>query len=108
MLDPFFAKILRTPLEAGAAALHERRIEADTLTWAGFVSGLLAAVLLGVGWTAIAFVVLVLSRILSGLGATLARTTRTTEFGAYLDIVLELIVLGAVAAGFTLAAPANR
>ena len=108
MLDPFFARALKSPLDAGAEALLTRQVNANLLTWAGFAAGLLAAVLISVGWTAIAFVVLLVSRIADGLDGAVARASKSTDFGAYLDIVLDLIVFSALAAGFSLSSPDNK
>ncbi len=108
MLDPFFAKALRSPLDAAGAALLERNIKANLLTWAGFVAGLIAAVFIGVSWTSLGFVVLALSRLAAGLDGAVARASKATDFGSYLNIVLDLIVFSALAAGFALADPANR
>ena len=108
MLDPFFARALKSPLDAGAEALLARQVNANLLTWAGFATGLLAAALISVGWTAIAFVVLLVSRVADGLDGAVARASKSTDFGAYLDIVLDLIVFSALAAGFSLANPDNK
>lgn len=108
MLDPFFARALKSPLDAGAEALLTRQVNANLLTWAGFGAGLLAAVLISIGWTAVAFVVLLASRLADGLDGAVARASKSTDFGAYLDIVLDLIVFTALAAGFSLADPANK
>jgi len=108
MLDPFFAKAFKSPLDAGAEALLARNIDANLLTWAGFAAGLLAAALISIGWTSIGLVVLVASRLADGLDGALARASKATDFGAYLDIVLDLIVFSALAAAFSLADPANK
>jgi phosphatidylglycerophosphate synthase len=107
MLDPFFVRLLKTPLESAGAALAERHVRADTLTWAGFGLGLFGAFLIAVGWYGFAIVILGLNRLADGLDGAVARTTKPTDFGAYLDIVLDFIVYTAVAGGFALADPAN-
>jgi phosphatidylglycerophosphate synthase len=107
MLDPFFIRILKTPLDSAGAALAERNVRADTVTWAGFGLGLLGALCISGGWYGLAILVLGLNRLADGLDGAVARTTKTTDFGAYLDIVLDFIVYTAVAGGFALADPAN-
>lgn len=107
MLDPLFVKVLRTPLERAGAALAARGASADGLTWGGFFASLLAAgaiagelYLLGLGLFA-------LNRLADGLDGAVARATRQTDYGGYLDIVLDFISYSALAAGFALADSAH-
>jgi len=107
MFDPLFAKLLKDPLDRGAAALIRRGVEADALTWAGFTAGLLGALAIAGGFYVIGMIILAANRLADGLDGAVARGTKPTDFGAYLDIVLDFIVYSAVAGGFALSNPEN-
>ena len=47
------------------------------------------------------------NRLVDGLDGAIARHTRVSDLGAYLDIVLDFIVYAGVVFGFCLAEPAN-
>lgn len=101
-------KVLRGPKEALLAPLVRgplRQVHPTTVTIVAGVIGIAAGVaawqeayLLALGfWTA--------NRVLDGLDGTLARITdQQTDFGAYIDIVLDHVVAVAVALGLALAA----
>ena len=48
-----------------------------------------------------------LNRFLDGLDGTMARQTQPTAYGAYLDIVSDMLVYGGFVFGFALAQPEN-
>ncbi|MEO0919940.1 MAG: CDP-alcohol phosphatidyltransferase family protein, partial [Pseudomonadota bacterium] len=48
---------------------------------------------------------LLLSRICDGLDGAVARVTSSSDFGGYLDIVLDFVFYGAIPLGFVLADP---
>jgi phosphatidylglycerophosphate synthase len=107
MFDPFFVRLLKNPLDRGAEALAVRGIDADTVTWVGFGLGLLGALAIAGGFIFIGMVLLALNRLADGLDGALARATQTSDYGAYLDIVLDFMIYSAAAGGFALAAPEN-
>ena len=79
------------------ARLIERRVSPSTVTVASFVAGgvCVAFLLADMVWAALAF--WVVNRILDGLDGVVARRTgRVTDFGGYLDIVLDFVVYAAV------------
>jgi phosphatidylglycerophosphate synthase len=107
MLDPFFVGLLKAPLDRAGQALAARNLDANTLTLAGFAAGLVGAGCIALGWYGLAILVLAVNRLADGLDGAVARATTPTDFGAYLDIVLDFVVYTAVAGGFALADPAN-
>lgn len=107
MFDPFFIGLFKTPLTRAGEALARRGVRANTLSWAGFGAGLLGAACIALGWYTLAIIVLAFNRLADGLDGAVARATKPTDFGAYLDIVLDFIVYTAVAGGFALAERAN-
>ncbi len=107
MFDPFFMRLLKQPLDRAGAALASRNVSANAVTWAGFAAGLLGAAAIAGGFYALAILILALNRLADGLDGAVARITRPTDFGAYLDIVLDFVVYTAVAGGFAIAGPEN-
>ena len=105
MFDPIFARVLRAPLIRGAEALSERRLTATQVTLAGFAAGVLCAAAVASGFYFIGLLFLVVNRIADGIDGALARLTEPTDFGAYLDMVLDFVIFTAVAGSFAAAKP---
>ena len=82
--QPLFTLIARRCLRYG--------INADTLTIAGLVMGLVAAALVLFGLAPLGIAVLWLSGLLDAADGTLARMTRTSPLGAVMDITFDRVV----------------
>ena len=106
MLDAIIRKRIDPPLAVIAGYALKWRISATTATVAGFVLGLIATALVVAQLYPAAAVLLLLSRFFDGLDGAIARQTRLTDLGGYLDIVLDFIVYASVVFGFALADPA--
>lgn len=95
-------------LNRGGRALARRGVTADQVTLVGFGLGLLAAAMLAqgvaAGWC---LVPLLAGRLADGLDGAVARATRKTDFGGYLDIACDFAFYGAVPLAFVLRDPAN-
>lgn len=88
------------------AATVGTRISPNAVTLAAFVVGMVAAVLAGRGQYGAALGAWLLNRILDGIDGTLARATeQQSDFGGYLDIVLDFAVYAAVPIGLVVATP---
>lgn len=107
MFDPLFVKVLKTPLNHIGAVLAARGIQANTLTWAGFGVGLLGAMAIAAEFYLLGLALILINRLADGLDGAVARATHPTDFGGYLDIVLDFIVYSAIAAGFALSTPGH-
>ena len=94
---------LLTPLARGLVGLG---VSADAITLAAFVLGIAAALLIASSLPLWGLAVLLLSRLLDGLDGTVARLTRTSDRGAFLDITLDFLVYAAVPLAFAVAQPA--
>ena len=105
MFDPIFARILKAPLNRGAEMLSERRLTATQVTLAGFAAGVLCAAAVANGYYIIGLLFLVANRVADGLDGALARLTEPTDFGAYLDMVLDFVIFTAIAGSFAAAKP---
>jgi phosphatidylglycerophosphate synthase len=105
MLDRAARRLVDPPLERLAAACAERRIGANTVTLIGFGCGLVAMGLAASQYYILALAALALNRIADGLDGALARRTRVTDLGGYLDIVLDFIFYAGFVLAFALAEP---
>lgn len=99
-LDPIADRI--------AAPLARRGVSADQATVAGFALTLLAGGAIVAGAFALALALFIAARALDGLDGALARATRPTDRGGFLDIVLDFIGYGAVVLGFALHDPSEN
>jgi phosphatidylglycerophosphate synthase len=106
MLDAIIRKRIDAPLAVIARQAMKWRISAQTATVLGFVLGLAAAGLVVAQLYPAAAVMLLASRFCDGLDGAIARQTRLTDVGGFLDIVLDFIVYAAVVFAFALADPA--
>ena len=105
MLDRTARQIIDPPLNALGRGLAARGWTADGVTLLGLVLGMLAAGVIAVGAPGWALLPLLASRIADGLDGAVARATRKTDFGGYLDIACDFLFYGAVPLAFVFANP---
>lgn len=87
-------------------ALAARGWGADSLTLIGFGLGMAAAAAISLGAaTGLALAPLLAGRLADGLDGAVARATRKTDFGGYLDIVCDFAFYGAIPLAFVLRDP---
>ncbi|OCW56405.1 CDP-alcohol phosphatidyltransferase family protein [Hoeflea olei] len=106
MIDGVARRWLEPGLDRSGRWLARRGVRADHVTVAACVAGLCAAALIAAGYMITGLVVIVLSRVGDGLDGAVARATRKTDFGGYLDITLDFVFYGALPFGFVLFDPA--
>lgn len=100
------AQALITPwLQAGAGWLVRRGVSADAVTLVGFALGLVGATLIALGQAGFGLLWLLASRLADGLDGAVARATRPTDRGAFLDITLDFVFYACVPLAFALADP---
>lgn len=95
-------------LDRRARWLVARGIGADALSLAGFGIGLAGAGLIAAGLYGWALIPLAASRIFDGLDGAVARQTRPTDRGAFLDIALDFLFYASVPLAFAIAQPAQN
>jgi phosphatidylglycerophosphate synthase len=106
MLDGIMRRAIDPPLNAMGQVLAARGVSADFLTGLGLVTGLASAAAI-VGQAGILAMVLMLtSRLLDGLDGAVARASRHTDLGGFLDIVFDFAFYGAIPLAFALRDPA--
>jgi phosphatidylglycerophosphate synthase/uncharacterized protein (DUF1499 family) len=108
MFDARLRPLIGPPLDAAGRWLAARGIRADAVTAGGILAGLGAAAAVLHQAFALALALILASRLLDGLDGAVARATRLTPFGAYLDILGDFLFYVSVPLAFGLAAPENR
>jgi phosphatidylglycerophosphate synthase len=106
MLDRLAIELLRKPLLALAHQLVRVGLGADAVTLAGFATGLAGAAAIALQHPLAGLALLLASRLCDGLDGAVARLTRPTDRGAFLDITLDFLFYASVPLAFALADPA--
>ena len=108
MFDARIRPLIDPPLNAAGRRLAAWRISANAVTVLGFVLGMVGVVLIALGAPLTGLAVIIVSRIADGLDGAVARATRTTDVGGFLDIVLDFIFYGAVPLAFAILDPGQN
>lgn len=107
MFDARLRPLIDPPLNALGRRLAAWGVGANAVTLVGLALAIAAAVAIAHGDYGIGLALIVANRLLDGLDGAIARATRMTDFGGYLDIVADFAFYVAVPLGFAWAAPAN-
>lgn len=107
MFDSRIRPLIDPPLNRMGGVLARAGITANQLTIASGVIGVLAGVVIADGFYLWGLLLIAISRLLDGLDGAVARATRVTDFGGFLDIVADFFFYVAVPVGFGFANPAN-
>jgi len=106
MFDALMRRALDPSLNAAGQSLARRGVRANQVTLVGFLLGALAAVLISTGVSGwVALIPLLASRVADGLDGAVARASKITDFGGYLDIVCDFIFYGLIPFAFVLRDP---
>jgi len=97
--------LIDPPLTVLGRTLAAWGVTANGLTLGAFAIGMLALPALAFEWWTAALVLILANRVLDGLDGAVARATRPTDLGGYLDIVCDFIFYAGVPVGFALADP---
>ena len=108
MLDRAATSLISPAIQRLARQLVRIGLSANQLTLTGFVTGMLATALVAVQWYAPAIVAILASRLCDALDGAMARETRVTDAGGFLDIALDFIFYAAIPLGFAIADPARN
>lgn len=98
-IDPILLKIAKKIKKTGLKPNH--------ITLIGFAVGLCAIPSLYFDYYKLALLFILLNRLFDGLDGSLASITQKTDFGGYLDIVLDFIFYSSIIVGFSLSQPEN-
>lgn len=108
MLDRALQQHIAPAIERIAQGLARRGVTANQLTLVGFAIGVAAAVLIALHLYQAALALILLSRLCDGLDGAVARITRPTDVGGFLDIALDFLFYAAIPLGFAFADPARN
>lgn len=108
MLDPAVRRFIDPPLNRVGRWLARQGIAADAVTLAGLGIGLCSAVAVIYGMFTAALGLLLVSRLADGLDGAVARATRKTDFGGYLDITADFLFYGVFPLAFAIHDPADN
>ena len=106
MLDNTLRPKIDPLLERLARQIARGGITANQVTWAGLAIGVAAAGSIAAQWYWLGLALILFSRLCDGLDGPVARVTGKTDYGGYLDIVLDFAFYGLIPVGFVLADPA--
>jgi phosphatidylglycerophosphate synthase len=106
MLDKAVQQALRPLMTRAARGLVRLGVGADAISVAGFALGMAAAGAIAFQQYLPGLALLLLSRLMDGLDGAVARATRPTDRGGFLDITLDFLFYAAIPLAFALADPA--
>ena len=107
MFDARLRPLVDRILDPVGAFVARRGVTANQISFAGFGLGIAAAIAVALGFEIAAVVLIIANRICDGLDGAVARSTGSTDLGAYLDITLDFLFYSAVPFAFAVADPAN-
>ena len=105
MIDDRIRRLIDPPLARAGELIAASGIGADGITIGGCLLGLAAALAASFGQFYIALTLLIANRVADGLDGAVARATRRTDRGAFLDIVLDFLVYATMPLGFAIWSP---
>ncbi len=108
MLDAVLRRRIDPPVERLAARLVAAGVGANSVTVAGLVIGLAAALAIALGAPLVGLIFILLSRLCDGLDGAIAKRTKPTDLGGYLDIVFDFVFYGTIPLGFGALDPAQN
>ena len=107
MFDIWLRRRIDPALDRIGAGLAPRGISANAITAAGAAVGVGAAALLAHEQWLAGLALVIANRVLDGLDGAIARHTRPTAWGGYLDSIADYVFYIAVPLGFAWVDPAN-
>ena len=105
MLDRLVQQALRPVMTQAARGLVRLRVGADAISFTGFAIGMAAAGVIAFQQYGVGLALLLLSRLMDGLDGAVARATRPTDRGGFLDITLDFLFYAAIPLAFAIADP---
>lgn len=108
MLDRAIQTAIKPVLNRAAQGLVRLGIGADAVTVTGFVVGMAAAGAIAFESYWVGLALLLLSRLMDGLDGAVARATKPTDRGGFLDITLDFLFYASIPLAFAIANPAQN
>ena len=108
MLDRAASALIKPAVDSMAGVLLRSGLGANQVTVLGFVIGMVAALLIASGSSLAGAAAILASRLCDALDGAMARQTRVTDAGGFLDIALDFIFYAAIPLAFAFAEPARN
>jgi len=108
MLDRTATALIKPLVTRLARALLRAGLSANQVTLAGFLIGSLAALLIANGAYMTGAAAIFASRLCDALDGALARLTRATDRGGFLDIALDFLFYASIPLAFAFSDPARN
>lgn len=105
MLDGWARDRIAPAIERLAGLAARAGVSANAVTLAAFAVGALAGLAIAQEYFLVGLVLIGISRVGDGLDGAVARIRGRTDYGGYLDIVLDFFFYGAIPLGFAFADP---
>ncbi len=105
MFDGRLRLLIDPPLDRLGRALARRHVSADAVTLLGLALGLGCALAVALDNNGLALALLAASRLSDGLDGAIARATRPSDRGGFLDITCDFVFYGAVPLAFAAREP---
>lgn len=105
MLDRAAVTLIRPVIDRLARVLADAGLGANQMTLLGFAIGMAAAALIATDNYLTGAAAILLSRLCDGLDGAIARRSRTTDAGGFLDIALDFVFYAAIPLAFAIADP---
>jgi phosphatidylglycerophosphate synthase len=106
MIDRPLALLIKPCVDRASRALIRLGLQADTLTTLGFLIGLSSAAFIATEQYLVGLALLLISRAFDAFDGAVARLTKPTDLGAFLDITLDFIFYASIPLAFAIANPA--
>lgn len=108
MFDRALQGVLKAPMARAATLFVRMGIGANTLSFIGFGLGLAAAASIANGHFLTGLALMLLSRLMDGVDGAVARATRPTDRGSFLDITLDFLFYAFIPLAFAWHNPASN
>lgn len=107
MLDAPLRKLASPLLEIIGRWSVTLPISANQFTWGGFAIGMLGCISIALGFYIWGMIFIIINRLADVIDGPIARQKGITDYGGYIDIVLDFFFYAAVPCAFAFADPTN-
>jgi phosphatidylglycerophosphate synthase len=108
MLDRHITPLIRPAAQSIARAAARRGIQADHVTLIAFAVGLFAMICIALHAYLAGAILILVSRAFDALDGAVARQTKATDAGGFLDIALDFLFYAGIVLAFAIAAPQSN
>lgn len=108
MFDRSVSHLIAPSVQRLARQANRLGLTADQLTLLGFLLGILAALLITFGAYLAGAIAILASRLLDALDGAVARLTRATDAGGFLDIALDFVFYASIPLAFAFSDPSRN